>query len=178
MRCTVPLEQQALLHASGSCSCIRFAGGSVANSPQVLLENKLKRNLNHELPRRPGQQSGDKRARTSDAACGSSRARFHRPIMCTWTGSKSEECGNCPLHFFWSTFFTSPDGNPLIGKETESQHKRKRPWKKVKLRGSDPAFSAFSRPSQAWVAPAFGTQAVPFSPARVSEGSQLRTRGS
>jgi hypothetical protein len=60
MRCTVPLEQQALLHASGSCSCIRFAGGSVANSPQVLLENKLKRNLNHELPRRPGQQSGDR----------------------------------------------------------------------------------------------------------------------
>jgi hypothetical protein len=130
MRSTAPLEQQALLHASGSCSCIRFAGGSVASSPQVLVENKLKRNLNHELPRRPGQQSGDKRARTSEAACGSSRARFHRPIMSPWTGSKSEECGNYRLHFFWSTFFTSPDGNPLIGKEIESQHKRKRPWKK------------------------------------------------
>jgi Integrase core domain len=33
---------------------------------RLSLENKLKRNLNHELSRRPGQQGGDKRARTSD----------------------------------------------------------------------------------------------------------------
>ena len=51
-----------------------------------------------------------------------------------------------PLHFFWSRFFTSSDGNPLIDKEIDSQKKRKRPGKKVKSGGSDPAFSAFSRP--------------------------------
>ena len=44
--------------------------------------------------------------------------------------------------------------NPAINTEIEPQQKRKRPWKKVKLGGSDPTFSAFSRPSEAWVAPA------------------------
>jgi hypothetical protein len=60
--------------------------------------------------------------------------------------NKSEECANYPLHFFWSRFFTSSDGNPLIGDEIDSQKKRKRPGKKVKSGGSDPTFDGFQPP--------------------------------
>jgi hypothetical protein len=62
--------------------------------PQVLLENKLKRNLNHELPRRPGQQSGDKRGlRVIEG-------KIPLPDYVSLDRSKSEECGNYPLRFF------------------------------------------------------------------------------
>jgi hypothetical protein len=38
-------------------------------------------------------------------------------------------------------------GNHVIGNNLDPEQKRKRPWKKVKSGGSDPGFSAFSRPT-------------------------------
>ena len=96
----------------------------------------MKRNLNYQSSRCPGQHC--KNALPCDTACKSSTARFRYPIVCTRICSKSEESGNYPLHFFWSTFFTSSDGDPLIGKEIESQQKRKWPSKKVKSGGRTP----------------------------------------
>jgi len=145
MRCSVPLEQRALSHASGSYSCIRFPAGSVANSLADCLENKLKRNLNHELSRGPGQQGEDKRVRPRDTVCKPPMARFHCLIARPWTGSKSEERGNYPLHFFWSTFFTSSNGNPLIGKEIDPQQERKRPWEKSQIGRERPALRHTNR---------------------------------
>ena len=85
----------------------------------------------------------------------SSTVEFRCPIVRPRIGSKSEECGNYPLHFFWSTFFTSSHGNPLIGKEIDSYQKRKRPWKKVKMGRERPHFFGFEPPKKCFgVAPA------------------------
>jgi hypothetical protein len=51
-----------------------------------------------------------------------------------------------PSSLFWSTFFTSPDGNPLIGRDKVAAEAKAVVEKKGKWGGSDPTFFGFQPP--------------------------------